>query len=373
MSRIYQRSGHWWGDYTDETGRRIRIPLTEVKTRTEARDYLAELVAKTRRRKLGLEAAPVSLKATVWQLCEWWLENKCGKPSLARETYRLNTHVKGSAVGEMQAAHVRPSDFEALFDALASPKPPTKPAAPSSINHVRAKLRTVFEAARRMDIFTGVNPVRATKLRTVVKRHYDTLTAEEIALVLRFTPEHWRGFFAAAAYLALRKGECAGLRKADVDLAASVLTVRRSYNRDTTKGGKAAVLPIPAPLRPHIEAAMKTPGVWLFPNKKGAPRTAESDPHLVLARAMTFAGLTGRHVRFHDLRHSCATILFRAGVDAHRVQRILRHASINTTTGTYAHLMVDDLREALGVLGTGTNPAQIDFRQDETKREAANK
>jgi len=55
-----------------------------------------------------------------------------------------------------------------------------------------------------------------------------------------------------------------------------------------------------------------------------------------------------RPLRFHDLRHSCATILLRAGVDIHRVQRILRHASVTTTAGTYAHLEVNDLREGLG-------------------------
>src|SRR5438067_8833054 len=57
-----------------------------------------------------------------------------------------------------------------------------------------------------------------------------------------------------------------------------------------------------------------------------------------------------------DLRHTAATLMLRAGVDAHRVQRILRHASVTTTTGTYGHLAVDDLREAVARLGP-KNPA----------------
>jgi integrase len=60
-----------------------------------------------------------------------------------------------------------------------------------------------------------------------------------------------------------------------------------------------------------------------------------------------------RKMRFHDLRHATATLLLRAGVDAHRVQRILRHASINTTLGTYGHLTVEDLREAINTLPMG--------------------
>jgi excisionase family DNA binding protein len=52
-------------------------------------------------------------------------------------------------------------------------------------------------------------------------------------------------------------------------------------------------------------------------------------------------------MHFHDLRHSTATLLLRAGVDAHRVQRLLRHRDVRTTTTIYGHLDVDDLRAAL--------------------------
>ena len=57
-----------------------------------------------------------------------------------------------------------------------------------------------------------------------------------------------------------------------------------------------------------------------------------------------------RPMRFHDLRHSVATLLLREGVDAHRVQRLLRHRDVKTTTGTYGHLVVEDLREAINLL-----------------------
>jgi len=57
-----------------------------------------------------------------------------------------------------------------------------------------------------------------------------------------------------------------------------------------------------------------------------------------------------RSMRFHDLRHSVATLLLRERVDAHRVQRLLRHRDVKTTTGTYGHLVVEDLREAINLL-----------------------
>src|SRR5262249_54547879 len=68
-----------------------------------------------------------------------------------------------------------------------------------------------------------------------------------------------------------------------------------------------------------------------------------------------------RPMRFHDLRHTTATLLLRAGVPAHQVQRILRHASITTTTGIYGHLVVEDLREAVAKLPNAPEPESGDL------------
>ena len=243
--------------------------------------------------------------------------------------------------------------------------------------------------ARRAGLWLGVNPVIDTEPRRVPKRIYDTLTDQELERLLPHVPAEWRGFFAVSAYAGLRKGEAAGLRKADVDLERRTLTIRGSYDRATTKGGHADTIPIAPPLLPFIEAAMDAPGSLVFPAGDGSMRTHESDPQKILRTALARANLVqhwihscrrckargkpfvekhaddierlcpkcgmklwptavARELRFHDLRHSCATILLRAGVDIHRVQRILRHASVTTTAGTYGHLLVDDLRAGMG-------------------------
>lgn len=61
-------------------------------------------------------------------------------------------------------------------------------------------------------------------------------------------------------------------------------------------------------------------------------------------RARVKAGM--RHVNFHDLRHSCASIMLGLGVDLYTISKILGHADIQTTQ-RYAHLQVDAQREAL--------------------------
>lgn len=54
-----------------------------------------------------------------------------------------------------------------------------------------------------------------------------------------------------------------------------------------------------------------------------------------------------RPIRLHDLRHSCATLLFAQHVEAATVQRILRHSSISVTTGTYLKVIDPVQREAV--------------------------
>ncbi len=54
-----------------------------------------------------------------------------------------------------------------------------------------------------------------------------------------------------------------------------------------------------------------------------------------------------RPIRVHDLRHSCATLLFTMGVDAATVQRVLRHSSITVTTGTYVDVIYEVQHDAV--------------------------
>ena len=227
------------------------------------------------------------------------------------------------------------------------------------------------------------------------KRAYNTLRAEEVPIFLPCVDAEWRNFLAAALWTGLRKGALCGLLKTDVDLPNRILFVGRSYDSDTTKSGHADAIPIAEPLVPYLEDAIRcSPSAYVFPAPDGSMRSEDSTPQRVLRAALVRAGLVDgwehvcrrckangaprlerhadatlrrcdvcgmklwprampRKMRFHDLRHLVATLLLRAKVDAHRVQRILRHASINTTLGTYGHLDVEDLRDAINTLPAG--------------------
>jgi hypothetical protein len=127
-----------------------------------------------------------------------------------------------------------------------------------------------------------------------------TLKAEEIARLLEYVPAEWRSFTATAIFAGLRKGELCGLQKADVDLDAAVITVRRSYDHETTKGGHADVVPIAPALGAYLrEAIDESSSELVFPWSDGSMRSPDCDPEKVLRRALGRAGLVERY------EHSC--------------------------------------------------------------------
>ena len=409
MAYARLRGKIWYIGYQDAADRQ-QEQASKARTKTEAKRLADDCERQAERQRLGLEALPTDSTLTLGELCAWWLEHRCPEASLEERRYSLKAQVTEAKLGQLPLRAVTAPTLENHFAGMAR-----EGYKPATINKLRSTLHTVFNRARKAGKWTGPNPVADTETRKVPRTIRDTLTAEEAEKLIPHVKADWRGFFAAAIYLGLRKGECAGLRKSDVDLGLATITVRASYDSDRTKGGHADLLPIPPPLLPFVEAGLKTSGPYLFPMDGGQMRPEHSAPHSVLRHALARAGLVRgwehlcrtckakgvdqtethpddaerrcptdghklwpraipRELRFHDLRHSCATILLRAGVDAHRVQRILRHADVRTTTATYAHLAVEDLRDGLAktfggraepverpLAVTGTGPARLEI------------
>lgn len=202
-----------------------------------------------------------------------------------------------------------------------------------------------------------------------------------------------------AVYTGLRKGELLGLRKSDVDLEARLLTIARSYDRETTKGGHSDVIPVAAEAVPHIQNALRaSPSGLLFPALDGSMMRPDVALESVLRRALGRAGIvTGwkhvcrrkgcghselalgaalrrcptderklwpkpqvRPIRFHDLRHTTASLLMMKGANPAAVQRILRHSDPRITTEVYGHLAPDYLRAEIDRLSFGMEPGLLE-------------
>ena len=387
MASVYKKGSTWYAQFNDATGRRKLLAL-DAKTKTEAKRLADDLERKAERQRMGIEPIITDSTKTLAELCEWWLENRCNPRRIYNERKRLQRHVLDAPLGRIPVKHLTSKHVE---DALRGMD--RKGLSPSTINGLRGALNTVFERAFKAELFQGLNPIKNVESWKQPKKVHETLRAEEVPTLLPHVPTEWRNLFIAALYTGMRKGELFGLRKRDVDLRSGVIVVARSYDNETTKGAHADAIPIAKPLRAHLEEAMSLSSTDLvFPDSKGCMRSPEADPQKVLRSALGRAGLIEgydcvcrrckagkvephvwrqsdnverrcptcsmrlwpraipRKMRFHDLRHTTATLLLRAGIQMQHVQRILRHADIKLTVDTYGHLVVEDLRAAVDSL-----------------------
>jgi len=395
MAYVRKKGERWHVYYADARGR-WKSTTTTARSKTEAKRLAHEIERKIERQRLGLEALAIDSTITLWELCRWWLANRCRPRSREMETLRLGKHIQGTALGDLFLGDLKKTAIEDRLREMEAAG-----SAPASINKVRAQLHTIIHRASQEDppIWVGPNPVELVESRRVPRRVYPVLTPEEVDPVLAHASKNWRGEIATAVFVALRKGEVLGLRRQDVDLRRRLIHVRRSFDNPTTKTDEEATIPLPSPLLPYLKDAMdRAKGELLFPDAKGRMRTKEADPHKVLRRALGRAGIaegyehvcrrckagkkapcTWRHadraprkcpacgfalwpvpivrpIRFHDLRHTTATILLAKGVEMHLVQRVLRHAQVSTTVNLYGHMRVEHVRAALEKISPSEPP-----------------
>ncbi len=210
----------------------------------------------------------------------------------------------------------------------------------------------------------------------------------------------WRRLFATALFTGLRKGELLGLKKTDVHRERRQIVVARSYDRGTTKSKKERIVPIADALLPYLDAAIRaSPSEYVFPGPDGKMMPEDTKLEVILRRALGRAGVvTGyvhscrrckaagvteepllttdaaprrcarcgmqlwckpipRHLRFHDLRHTTATLILAHGGSLWEVQKILGHSDANVTAKVYAHLVPGFLETAVNRLPIGRRAA----------------
>jgi integrase len=167
----------------------------------------------------------------------------------------------------------------------------------------------------------------------------------------------------------LRRGELQGLKWEDVDLsgATGMLQVRRTlseprggYIFEAPKSGKGRSVRLTrkatAALREHrkrqLEERMEHAGLWedsglIFPSGVGTPISG-GNLNRAFKATLRRAGLPA--FRFHDLRHTCATLLLREGVNPKYIQELLGHADISLTLNIYSHVLPDMGHAAAGAM-----------------------
>ncbi len=135
----------------------------------------------------------------------------------------------------------------------------------------------------------------------------------------------------------LRVSETLDLVVADIDGSRGLLRVPQG------KGRKARYLPISPTLLDALRCYWKQyrPQSWLFPGESPSGQLSRSSVNRVCSEAAHRANL-GKRVSPHTMRHCFATHLLEAGVDLKRIQLLLGHRSLNSTS-VYLHVATNVL------------------------------
>ena len=151
----------------------------------------------------------------------------------------------------------------------------------------------------------------------------------------------------------LRRGELLGLKWEDLDLKRGNLRVKRQVARINGEVVEAPLktknayrtLPLAKDTVDILKQQKKKAGSspWVFPSPTGGPMSPDSVLHM-LHWVLKRAGLP--RIRFHDLRHTFATLALQNGVDVKTVSGMLGHYSAGFTLDTYTHVTTSAQRQA---------------------------
>ncbi len=192
------------------------------------------------------------------------------------------------------------------------------------------------------------NPCKAVKLPRAERREMDFLRPEEVRSFLgACTDEEMRCLFTTAVMTGMRRGELLALQWDDIDFNANVVRVRRSLSggqiqTPKTEKSRRSIQVGPSLLGTLKEHKLRTGGrsPFVFTTQRASLLDPDNLVKRVFEPALRATGIE-RHIRFHDLRHTFASILINEGANLKFVSGQLGHASIMITLDRYSHLIAE--------------------------------
>jgi integrase len=348
---LYQRAdGRWAAQITLPDGQR---KTKYGKGQKEVRDWLT-----AERQAIRTQAWTSDERLTVADFLTRYLSDVAAptvRPrTLEGYTWLIHNHIK-PALGDVRLVRLSPQRVQSFYaDRLKAGLSST------TVNHIHNVLHKALEQAVRW----GMVPRNVTDLVDApqTKRRTATVwTAEQARAFIEASRSHrLHALYVLAIYTGMRQGELLGLQMDDIDWASNTLNIRHSLQTlqsqpqqlstpKTEKSKRLVTLPAPASaaLEAHIKRQERKQG-YVFVSLVETPLR----PHSVIDTFKRIASKVGLpEIRFHDLRHTCATLHLLNGTNPKIVQDLLGHSTITLTLDTYSHVMPGMQQDAADRLG----------------------
>ena len=342
--------GRWEGRYTIHTDEGRKQKAVYGKTRKEVAEKLTDVMA-GRDKGLIFDAG----KLTVGEHLEQWLADVV-KPSASHRTYSTNAqqvrdHIAPTLgrikLKELRKAHIDRLYREKLDFGLS----------PSTVRRVHAVLHKALEEAVKGDLIPR-NPATHANKPKVKQDEIEPLDTSQAAAFLKAAKgDRFEALYILCLMCGLRQGEALALRWRDIDLDGGTLRVNLQLQRVRDGGGlrfsepknasrrtvglpQRAVSALKSHRKRQLEEKLAAGSLYrdeglVFASRHGTPIDAQNVVNRYYKPLLKRASLPS--IRFHDLRHSCLSLLAQRGEPIRDLQALAGHATAAFTLQRYTH------------------------------------
>ena len=282
--------------------------------------------------------------------------------------YYILSFFRGKSVMQIRRGDIE--DFKDFLFSTKRKKDEEEGLSPKTVKNILGLLNQFFNHLRDDGWIREVPVFPKVK---VPEPEIQTVSEEVQGEILKFVafemPEHFP-IMLFIMMQGVRPGEACALKWKDIDLKEKKVTIQRTFSarelRETTKGGRARVIPLHEEVVEVLKALRKEkpglPEAFVFRQRNGNPYK-DYTINRIWKRIRESLGLP-EGVKFYGAsRHSFGTILLKKGIGVEFVRRFMGHADIRTTK-RYLHLAPDDLRVVVDVL----SPRGLDGDSGNDKR-----
>lgn len=368
---VYDVAPKW--DESEECLKRAqrweKVPAPD--TRKHAEVLLAERLNQLNRSEY-LEPT----KITFAEFSRLWMEKYArGEGQIRASTLNLyDGHFRNHlipAFGSMELVKIDVEDIQG-FKAVKT----VAGLAPQTVKHLLRLTRQMLGHAIDWGYLRS-NPCDKVRNPRIPRREMDFLTADEVGKFLQHVPERWYAFFLVAVTTGLRAGELIAMKWENLDWNRGQYFVKETWLRP--RGGNASGVAepktdssvAPVDLTPASLTALKAHRVrqqteklaiggdyhdqgFIFATENGHALDSCNISRRIYHPILVKAGI--RRIRFHDLRHTCASLMIAQNESPKYIQKQLRHSSIEMTFDRYGHLFPDANRDAVARLDNAIFP-----------------